>query len=127
MHRGISFPRGFNLCNRLMGGDFGVIAACEESTQLAPHPVTCGPLHARNERQRDDCADDGGSSGHICADTACRLALFEIPDDGFVAGFLLPPAKADAPRRARFRSAREASTPVVLLRAHVQADDLTHS
>ena len=99
----------------------------EEAAQLIGHAVACRALHARDERQRHDRADDRGGASDVRADAARRFRLLQIPDGRFVSGFLLPPAEADAARGAGRRAARDAAAAVGLRRAAVEPDDITHA
>src|SRR5437660_4191567 len=104
----------------------GVIRPGEESAQLPGHPVAGRALHARDEGQRNDRADDGGGAGDVGADAAGGFRLLDVPDGRLVAGFLFPPAEADATGRARRGAAGNAAAAVGLAAAAVHPDDVTH-
>src|SRR5206468_11442038 len=104
----------------------GVVRARKEGAQLAGHTIAGHALHARDEGQRHHRSDDGGSPGHVGADTAGGFRLLDVPDRRLVVGFLLPPAEADATRRARRRAAGDAAAAVALPRAAVAPDAVTH-
>src|SRR5207249_4069606 len=87
----------------------GVVCAAEEGAQLAGHAIAGHALHARDEGQWDHRPHNGGSPGHVGADAAGGLRLLDIPDRRLVVGFLLPPAEADATRRARRCAAGDAA------------------
>src|SRR5207248_3205137 len=104
----------------------GVIRPGEESAQLPGHPVAGRALHARDEGQRNDRADNGGGAGDVGADAARGFRLLDVPDGRLVTGFLFPPAETDATGRARRGAAGDAAAAVGLAAAAVHPDDVTH-
>src|SRR6185295_1269631 len=106
----------------LMSAAALAVGSQEETAQLARHAVAGRRLHTRDERQRDYCADDGGSSSDVCTDATRRLRLFQIPNGGFVGGFLLPPSETDATGAAGGRAAGQAAAAVDFARAAVEPD-----
>src|SRR5205814_44246 len=71
-------------------------------------------------------AGDAGGAGDVGADAAGGFRLLDVPDGRLVAGFLFPPAEADATGRARRGAAGNAAAAVGLAAAAVHPDDVTH-
>ena len=93
----------------------------------SPMPVAGSALHARNEGQRHDGADNGRGAADIGAHRAHRPRLLEVPDGGLVLRFLFPPAKADAARRARRDAAGEAAAAIGAARAAIEPHHVAHA